>query len=250
MKKMENENKDLMLGQKSLLEIVQKINKLFKIHFDSLSFFLISSICNSIFLIYSLITGQFVPTLAQRYGVFGIVINVLEVVVLIIMCIYFTFQISVYYSFVIKGNRSIKKIEENDSNIDSLQSNLHHGIVSYVNNVSTFFKRYSKDKTKLSDIVTIFLYMNFLFGFYIIFILYSLIGIGDTTFLTSPFSAILFLTMIISWLVSFGTSFKIRKNIITWEKIIPKLDTWAQELEDLPSNTSSKSEILEDEQKK
>ena len=60
--------------------------------------------------------------------------------------------------------------------------------------------------------------------------------------------AIFFLMTVISWLVSFGSSFKIRKNIIIWEKIVPKLNTWAQELEDLPSNNSKKSEILEDEQ--
>ena len=200
-------------------------------------------------MISSLLTGQFVPTVAQRYGVFGIVVNVFEIVVLIIMCIYFTYQISVYYSFVWRGNRSIKKIEESNSNIDSHQSYLHHGVVSYVNNISTFFNRYSKEKTKLSDLVSIFLFMNFLFGFYVIIILYSIIGIGDTTFLAGPFSAILFLIMIISWLVSFGTSFKIRKNILIWEKIITKLDIWAQELENLPSNTSEKSEVIEDEQK-
>lgn len=247
MKKMENESNDLMLGQKSLLEKVQKINRLFKIHFDSLSFFLISSICSCILLFYSLLTGQFIPTLAQRYGLFGIIVNTLEVIVLIIMIIYFTFQISVYYSFVIRGNRSIRKIEKDNSHIDSLQYNFYHGIVSYVNIISTFFKRYSKEKTKLSDLVTVFLFMNFLFGFYVIFLLFSLIGIGDTMYLTGPFSAIFFLTMIISWLVSFITSFKIQKNILIWEKIIPKLDTWAQELEDLPSNTLNKSEIIKDE---
>ena len=244
---MENKSNDLILGQKLLLEKVQKINRLFKIHFDSLSFFLISSICSCILLFYSLLTGQIIPTLAQRYGLFGIIVNIVEITVLFIMIIYFTFQISVYYSFVIRGNRSIRNIEQHNSNINSLQSDLHHGIVSYVNNISTFFKRYLKDKTKLSDLVSVFLYMNFLFGFYVIFLLFSLIGIGDTTYLTGPFSAIFFLTMIISWLVSFGTSFKIRKNILIWEKIISKLDTWAQELEDLPSNTLNKSEIIKDE---
>jgi hypothetical protein len=68
--------------------------------------------------------------------------------------------------------------------------------------------------------------------------------------LNTPIDLTMFLITIICWLVSLRTSIKIRKNIITWEKIIPKLDTWAQELEDLPSNTSKKSEILKDEQKK
>ncbi len=236
-----NENEDLMMGQKSLLEKVIKINKLFRIHFCSLSLFLACSITSTIILMYSILTGQFIPTLVQRYALFGIVFTVLQLTVLNLMFIYLIFQISVYFSFVIRGNRSIKRIEQSNPNNDNLQSILlHHGIVSYINNISTFFNRYSKEKTKLSDLVTIFLYMNFFFGYLIIFIYSSLGGIGDSTVLAEPFSAILFLALIISWLISFGTSFKIHKNILIWDKIIPKLDTWAQEIEDLPSNTSNK----------
>jgi hypothetical protein len=76
----------------------------------------------------------------------------------------------------------------------------------------------------------------------------SLVGIGETEMLNTPIDLTMFLITIICWLVSFRTSIKIRKNILTWEKIVPKLDAWAQDLEDLPSNSSSKSEILEDEQ--
>ena len=250
MKKAENENEDLRLSQQSLLEKLLKINRLFNIHFQSLGFFLTSSLAYSINLIYLFTTGQIAPTLAQRYGVFGIIINVIEVVVLIIMFIYFIYQNLVYYSFIRKGNRSIRKIKENYSNINSFQYKFHLGIVSYVNNVTTFFKRYSKEKKNLSDLVTFFLYMNFLFGMYIIIIVFSLVEIGETTMVSSPFMLLFFLLTIICWLVSFGTSFKIRKNILIWEKIIPKLDSWAQEIENLPSNTTNTSEIIENEQNK
>ena len=195
-------------------------------------------------------TGQITPTLAQRYGVFGIIINVIQVVVLLIMFIYFIYQNVVYYSFIREGNRSIRKIKESHSNIYSFEYKLHHGIASYVNNVTTFFKRYSKEKKSIKDLVTVFLYANFLFGLYIIIIIFSLVEIGETSTVNSPFMAIFFLMTVISWLVSFGSSFKIRKNIIIWEKIVPKLDIWAKELEDLPSNNSKKSEILDDEQVK
>jgi len=247
MKNVENENEDLMMSQLSLLEKVQKINKLFKIHFASLSLFLIISITSTIFLILAILTGQFFPTLVQRYKLVGTIFNGIQFVVLFLILFVFICHILIYFSFVIRGNRSIKKIEKTDSDDGNLQSIFHHGIVSYVNHILTFFKRYSKDKKKLSDLVTIFLFIYFFLGYWIIFLYSSLGGIGDSKVFGEPFSVILFLAWIISWLVSFGMSFKIRKKILLWEKIIPKLDTWAHELEELPSNTSNKSEILEDE---
>jgi len=250
MKNIENENEDLVQSQKSLLAKLYKINRAFNIHFQSLGFFLMAALVYSFYLFSLFMTGQITPTLAQRYGVFGIVINIIQVVVLLIMFIYFIYQNVVYYSFIRKGNRSIRKIKESHSNIYSFEYKLHHGIVSYVNNVTTFFKRYSKEKKNMRDLVTIFLFANFLFGLYIIIIIFSLVEIEETAMVNSPFMAIFFLMTVISWLVSFGSSFKIRKNFIIWEKIIPKLDSWAQDLEDLPSNTSKSSEILEDEQKK
>jgi len=250
MENTENENNELMISQRSLLKKIWKINRLFNIYFQSLTFFLLYSLFYSGYLLYLFITGQITPTLSQRYGVFGVVINTIQVVVLFIMFIYFIYQNFVYYSFMRRGKRAIRKIKETYSNIYSFEYRLHQGIVSYVNNITNFFKPYSKEKKNLSDTVTLFLYMNFIFSLYIIILMVSLAGIGETTLVDSPFMIFIFLTTVASWLVGFITSFKIRKNILKWEKIIPKLKIWAQELEDLPSNTSSKSEILEDEQNK
>ena len=247
MEEVEKENEDLKMSQQSLLEKVKKINKLFNIHFASLSLFLIISITNTIFLTCAILTGQFIPSLVQRYRLVGTVFNGIQIVVLFLIIIVFICHIVIYYSFVIKGNRSFKKIEKMDSNDENLQSILHHGIVSYVNNILSFFKRYSKEKKKLSDRVTIFLFIYFFLGYWIFFLYLSLGGIGDSNVLVEPFSVILFLAWVISWLVSFGISFKIRKNILTWEKIIPKLENWAQEIEDLPIDASYKSEMFEDE---
>jgi len=241
MKKVENENGDLLLSQKSLLEKIQNINKLYKIHFFSLSLFLIFSVCSSIFLIYNLLTGQIIPTLSQRYGLFGIIFNTIQLITLNLMNVFLIVQISFYYSFIIRGNRSIRNIEQIDSSEEGVQTsnNLYLGITSYINNISTFFNRYSKDKRNLSDLVSIFLFINFFFGFLIVFIFLSIIGIGDSTGLSQAFSAIFFLGMIISWLISLRTSFKIMKKISIWEKIILKLDTWANDLENLPLNANN-----------
>ena len=186
--------------------------------------FLLYSLFYNGYLLYLFITGQIIPTLSQRYGVFGVVINTIQVVVLFIMFIYFIYQNIVYFSFIHRGNRSIRKIKKTYSNIYSFESRLHQGIVSYVNNITSFFRPYSKEKKNLSDLVTVFLYANFLFSLYIIIIMVSLVGIGKTEMLNTPIDLTMFLITIICWLVSLRTSIKIRKNIITWEKIIPKLD--------------------------
>ena len=41
----------------------------------------------------------------------------------------------------------------------------------------------------------------------------------------------IFLPMLFFWLMNLSTSVKIRNEVIKWEKLFPKLEEWAQELE-------------------
>ena len=49
---------------------------------------------------------------------------------------------------------------------------------------------------------------------------------------------ILFLSMVGFWLLNFITSIKISNEVVKWEKLFPKLEEWAQGLEQFSSENS------------
>jgi len=129
--------------------------------------------------------------------------------------------------FIIKGNRSLKQ----DKGDKKTRTALSDGIVPYITNFYAFFNRYSKEKTTLVKLVRTFLFFNFISGFYVIFLFTRFLDAGNGNFSINISMVILFLPMLFFWLMNFVTSFKIRNEIGKWEKLLPKLEEWAQDLE-------------------
>lgn len=226
--KIENEKNGLIQSQKSLYGRIKRINCLFKIHFWSLVLSFSFAMVNVILWTSLLFSGQVKTELLQRYGLFGIIITVIQTTVLFILIIQIAVQIFFYRKFIIRGNISLKKTKVDKKT----QNGLYSGIIPYINNFYAFFNRYSKEKTKLSKLVTIFLFFNSFWGIYVIIIFSSLLDAENGNFLTTFSMAILFLLMVIFWIINFITSLKIRNEIMKWEKVFPKLEEWAQELEE------------------
>ena len=154
--------------------------------------------------------------------------------------------------------RSLKQ----DKGDNRTRTALYHGIVPYITNFyaffnryskekffnryskEKFFNRYSKEKTTLVKLVRTFLFFNFFSGFYVIFLFTRFLDTGNGNFSINISMVILFLSMLFFWLMNLMTSFKIRNEIVKWEKLFPKLEEWAQELEQL---SSEKSNFFEEE---
>ena len=227
MKKIENEKNGLIRSQKALYTKLKRINKLFKIHFSSLILFFLFAIGFIILWTYLLITGQITFELSQRYGLFGTIVTIIQLVVLSLLIIQIGIQIFFYGKFVIRGNYSLKQTKVDKGT----RKALYNGIVPYINNFYAFFNRYSKEKTNLSKLVSTFLFANFLSGFFVVFLFTRLLNGENTHSLLFLCMTILFLSMLFCWIVIFMTLIKIKKEIVKWEKIFPKLEEWAQELE-------------------
>jgi hypothetical protein len=104
-------------------------------------------------------------------------------------------------------------------------------IVPFITNFYAFFNRYSKQKTTLVKRVKTFLFLNFFSGFLVIFLSTRILDTGSANVLINVSMVIIFLLLLFFWLMSLMTSFKIQKEIDKWEKLFPKLDEWAQDLE-------------------
>ncbi|MFX1500000.1 MAG: hypothetical protein ACFFDH_03445 [Promethearchaeota archaeon] len=234
MEKIENEKNGLIQSQKSLYSKLIKINKLFKIHFSSLILLFLFAVAYMILWTYLLMTGQITMELSQRYGLFGIIVNTLMIVILVIIIIQIGYQIYILSFFIIKGNRSLKQAKGKEET----KTALYKGIVPYITNFYTFFNRYAKEKTSLSKIVRTFFFLNFFSGFYGIFLFSRLLGAEVTNAILLFCLSILFLTIVSFWLINLGTSLKIRNEVEKWEKLFPKLEEWAQNLEKFSSENS------------
>jgi hypothetical protein len=234
MEKIEHEKNNLVKSQKSLYDRLKRVNKLFNIHFISLTLLLISALGFSVFKIYLLGTGQSSTELSQRYGLFGDIMTIIQFTALFIFIIQIGYQIYFYFIFIIRGNRALKQIK-NDS---YKHINLFEGIVPYITNFYAFFKRYSKEKSNLIRLVITFLFFNFIAGFFIIFLSAILLDTTNTILFIDILNVILFFSIMASWLINLITSFKIRNEIVKWEKLFPKLDEWAQEIEKFEENNS------------
>jgi hypothetical protein len=240
MEKTENKKNDLIRSQKSLYTKFKRINRLFKIHFSSLNLLFLFECGYIILWTYLFITGQTIPELTQVYGLFGTIVTILITSVLSLLIIQTGIQIIFYGLFIIRGNRSLKQTKGDKT----LRTAPYEGIVPYITNFYAFFNRYSKQKTTLVKLVKTFLFFNFFSGFLVVFLFTRILDIGSANHLINISMVITFLLLLFFWLMSLMTSFKIQKEIVKWENLFPKLEEWAQELEQL----SLENSILFDEE--
>ena len=234
MEKIENGKNGIIQSQKSLYTKLRKINQLFKTHFSMLILLFLFAIGFMILWTYLLITGQTTPDLAQRYGLFGTIVTIILTTVLSLLIIQIGIQIIFYGLFIIRGNRSLKQAKGDKKTRIALDA----GIVPYITNFYAFFNRYSKEKTTLIKLVNTFLFLNFISGFYVIFLFTRLLDVENADPLIGISMVIIFLSMLVFWLINLMTSIKIRREIVKWEKLFPKLEEWAQELEQFSSENS------------
>jgi len=240
MDKTENKKNGLIQSQRSLFIKFKRINRLFKIHFSSLTLLFLLALGYIILWTYLVFAGQTIPELAQIYGLFGTIVTILIASVLSLLIIQIGIQIIFYGLFIIRGNRSLKQTKDDKKP----RTAPYDGIVPYITNFYAFFNRYSKQKTTLVKLVKTFLFFNFFSGFLVIFLFTRILDIGSANVLINISMVIIFLLLLTSWLISLMTSFKIQKEIARWEKLFPKLEEWAQELEQF----SSENSILFDEE--
>jgi len=240
MNKTENKKNGLIQSQRSLYKEFKRINRLFKIHFSSLTLLFLLALGYIILWTYLVFTGQTIPELSQIYGLFGTIATILITSVLSLLIIQIGIQIIFYGLFIIRGNRSLKQSKEEKTP----KSTPYGGIVPYITNFYAFFNRYSKEKTTLVNRVKTFLFFNFFSGFFVIFLSTRILDTGSANILINISMVIIFLLLLFFWLMSLTTSFKIQKEIIRWEKLFPKLEEWAQELE----QSSLENSIIFDEE--
>ena len=240
MEKPENQENGLIRSQKSLYIKFKKINHLFKIHLSSLTLLFLLALVYIILWTYLVFTGQTVPELSRIYGLFGTIVTILITSVLFLLIIQTGIQIIFYGLFIIRGNSSLKQTKEEKTP----RTAAYDGIVPYITNFYAFFNRYSKQKITLVKRVKFFLFFNFISGFFIVFLFTRILDIGSENDLINISMVIIFLSLLFFWLISLMTSFKIQKEIVRWEKLFPKLEEWAQELE----KVSLENSILSDEE--
>jgi len=235
MKKFEHEKNGLIQSQELLYTKLKRINQLFKIHFSSLTLLFSFSLGFIILLIYLLATGQATTDLAQRYGLFGTIMTVILTVVLFLLIVQMGIQVIYFGLFLFRGNSALKRAKMNKKS----QTALYGGIVPYITNFYAFFNRYSKEKKKkekekektLITLVRTFLFLNFLSGFYVIFLFTRFLDVENGNPAIKFFVVLLFLVMLFFWLMNLMTSSKIKNEIVKWGNLFPKLDEWAQGLE-------------------
>lgn len=238
MEKFEHEKNGLIQSQELLYTKLKRINQLFKIHFSSLTLLLSFSLGFIIIWIYLLATGQVTTDLAQRYSLFGTIVTVILTVVLFLLIIQMGIQVIFFGLFIFRGNCALKQAKGNNKT----RTALYGGIVPYITNFYAFFNRYSKEKATLITLVRTFLFLNFLSGFYVIFLFTRLLDAEQGNPAIKIFMVLLFLGMLFFWLMNLMTLSKIKNEIVKWEKLFPKLDEWAQELEHFSLESSLNSD--------
>ena len=240
MSKTENKKDGLIQSQRSLYTKFKRINRLFKIHFSSLTLLFLLALVYIILWAYLVFTGQTIPELTQIYGLFGTIVTILITSVLSLLIIQIGIQTIFYGLFIIRGNRSLKQTKDDKKP----RTAPYYGMAPYITNFYAFFKRYSKEKTTLVKLVKTFLFFNFFFGFLVIFLVTRILDTGSANDLINISMVIIFLLVLFFWLMSLMTSFKIQKEIVRWENLFPKLEEWAQELE----QSSLENSIIFDEE--
>ncbi|MFX0066731.1 MAG: hypothetical protein ACFFC7_31720 [Candidatus Hermodarchaeota archaeon] len=232
----------LFKSQQTVLEKIQRNNQLFWLHFAALVLFLISSVMLTTLLVFFLYTFLLTGQLFSGDNLLLIV----ETLLLTVLNILLGLQVLLYGLFVIKANRYLRNIEPANLEFTKGSSILYYGIVSYINNVYSFFSRDSNQESKLSQLVSNYYFSNFyryhristLIAFITLILLPNVAGLGATSYFWVPLLTILFFTMVGSWILTWITSVKIETHIQKWEAIFAKLEAWAQHLEGASSDQS------------
>ena len=239
-----NEKNGLVKSQKALYLKFKKINRLFMIHYSSLIVYFLITLGYMIIWIYLMIIGMFTPNLIELYGSFGFPWTIILGIGCLITLIFVGYQIYIYTVFLIKGNRYIRQMSRSKKTVSALYS----GIVRYINNFFSFFNRFSKEKTNLAMLVKTFLQFNFLSGWFSIFFITRLLDQLLEAEVFDPnitfFFAMLFLIALTFWVINLITSFKVRREVSKWQNLFPKLEDWAQELENLSIENSKNNNSL------
>ena len=238
MEKIENENTELIQSQKSLYKKFKRINRLFKIQFSSLLVYFLFTTAIMIIWIYQLINGQLTKDLYQQYGSLGIPWNIILASVIFLTLIFIGMHIFNYSIFLIKGTRCLKQVKQKEE----IRSGLYSGIVPYIKNFYTFFNRarinrYTKKKMNLEKLnlvvlVKNFLFLNFISGYLIVTIIALIIDVEEVNLFQMIYNITYFLILTF-WLINLLASIIIRREVVKWEKLFPKLDEWGHELENL-----------------
>ena len=234
-----NENNGLIMSQKPLFLKFKKINRLFMVHYSSLIVYFLVTLGYMVTWISLLTTGTFTPNLIELYGSFGIPWIIILSIGSLIILIFVGYQIYIYSVFLIKGNRYLKQVKRSEKSGASLYS----GIVRYINNFFSFFNRFSKEKMDLAMLVKTFLQFNFLSGWFAIFFITRLLDqLVDAEAFDSTITFLFFMLFLIAltfWAINLITSFKVKREVSKWQKLFPKLEDWAQEIENLPIKNSN-----------
>lgn len=235
----------LFKSQQNVLTKIQRNNQLFWLHFAALVLFLISFVMLTVLLVFFLYSLLLTGQLFSGNNLLLIV----ETLLLTVLNILLGLQVLLYGLFVINANRFLRKIEQTKLETDGFTkdpSTLYYGIVSYINNIYSFFSRDSTKETKLSQLVSSYYFSNFyryhristLIAFITLILFPNVADLGATSSFWLPLLAILFFTMVGSWILTWITSVKIKTNIQKWEAIFAKLESWAQHLEGASSDQS------------
>ena len=239
-----SEENGLIMSQKTLYLKFKKINRLLLIHFSSLMVYFLITLGYMMTWIYLLITGKFNPNLIQLYGSFGIPWTIILSIGSLINLIFVGYQIYIYSVFLVRGNHYLKQVRGKKKSGAALYS----GMVRYINNFFAFFSRFSKEMTNLTMLVKTFLQFNFLSGWFAIFFITRLLDqflkaeVFDSRI--NFFFAILFLTALTFWAINLITSFKVKREVSKWQDLFPKLEDWAEEIENLPIENSNTNNSL------
>lgn len=234
MKEINNNKNEIIQSQMLLYRKLKKLNQLFITHFSTLFLFLLITILYIILWSILFITGYLKFVLAQRYGVFGIIVTLIQISILYILLFAIGMFLIYYGIFLFKGTKSLKQdmVKKETQKLDN------YGIVPYITHLYTFLNRYSKEKFKFSKLIDGFFFFNIFSFSYVFFLISRLIETVNENDIITLYIVILFLSMLFVWIISFITAVKIRNEIKKWENIFPILDKWAQELEqNLPENS-------------
>lgn len=222
-----NNKNGLIQSQELLYTKLKRINQLFKLHFSSLTLLMSFALGFIILWTYLLATGQATTDIAQRYGLFGTIVTIILTIILFLVIIQIGIQAIFYGLFIFRGNCALNQAKR-DKETKNL---LYSGIVPYITNFYAFFNRYSKENTTLIKLVSMFLLFNFISGLYVIILFPIFLDAENGNPIINAFMVILFLGITFFWIMNLITSNKIKKEIVKWESLFPKLDEWAQDLE-------------------
>ena len=224
---------NLQQRQTSIIEILTNFQYVFQMHFIALVVLLLAATVRIIALILSMLVDSAV------YGITRGIIDLFQVVLLVALVITTAFQIFYSKDYLVKGKHILRNIKSNSIDLGEQNTKPLQGIVSFVNNVFSFFSRFSNEEKKLSDHLNM-CFLSTLFPGIILINLntISLVLIRDQNegleFLYF-ISILFFIAMVFAWIPSIITTSRMKSNVLKWENLFPQLEIWGQNLEQLSS---------------